>query len=371
MMVEVAIVECDGYEDIKKRVEEAIKLAGGLKTSGKVLIKPNAGSPSPPSKAANTNPLLVAAMVEIIRDHAESVVVGERDGIACSASKCLKKSGIEEAANGSGAEVRLLDDDPQIDVKIDGKRLKSVKLPKTVVECDTIINIPKLKTNSFSLLTLGIKNLMGLIGREDRTRFHRTDLPQLLVDLSRVIKPDLTIIDGVFAMEGQGPVYGNVIDLGLLIAGKDIVATDAVASYVTGFYPEEVDTTRIAAWEGIGTSNMDDIKIVGSDIEVVKKPIKRPLSTLSGMYPNVDVYMGGACKGCYDPLMIIFEGLKLRGELEEMGDIKVIIGKDAPLPDSPGDKTLVIGDCAKEHMDKGLFIEGCPPILDLFKIRLS
>ncbi|MDY6959774.1 MAG: DUF362 domain-containing protein, partial [Halobacteriota archaeon] len=219
--------------------------------------------------------------------------------------------------------------------------------------------------------TLGIKNLMGLIGREDRTRFHRTDLPQLLVDLSRVIKPDLTIIDGVFAMEGQGPVYGNVIDLGLLIAGKDIVATDAVASYVTGFYPEEVDTTRIAAWEGIGTSNMDDIKIVGSDIEVVKKPIKRPLSTLSGMYPNVDVYMGGACKGCYDPLMIIFEGLKLRGELEEMGDIKVIIGKDAPLPDSPGDKTLVIGDCAKEHMDKGLFIEGCPPILDLFKIRLS
>ena len=239
------------------------------------------------------------------------------------------------------------------------------------MECDTLIDIPKLKTNSFTLLSLGIKNLMGLLDRTDRKKIHRTDISQALVDTLKVIKPDLTIVDGVCAMEGQGPVFGDVIELGLLIAGRDIVATDAVSSYVSGFFPEEIDTTRIAAWEGIGTCDLERIEIVGSKIEDVKKVFRRPLSTIEAVFPNVDAYVGCVCRGCYDPLMVTFDGLRLRGKLKKMGRVTVIMGKDAPIPDSFGDKTFIVGDCAKKHKDSGVFIKGCPPLDELFKVNFD
>ncbi|MDY6965661.1 MAG: DUF362 domain-containing protein [Halobacteriota archaeon] len=371
-MPEVAIVESEGYEDVEEKVKETINLIGGrgLKLKGTVVIKPNAGSPLPIKRAANTHPSVVSAVVELVRDHASEVIVVERDAIAAPADVCLARSGIAEAVARSGGELRILDDDPKVRVNIDGKRLKEINLPKTLTEYDLLIDLPKLKTNSFTNLTLGIKNLMGLLDKSDRRKIHRMDISQALVDLLKVIKPDLTLIDGIQAMEGQGPVFGDVVDMGVLIAGKDIVATDAVASYVAGFYPEEIDTTRIAAWEGIGTCSIEDIKIVGSRIEDVRRALKRPLSTIEAMYSNVDVYMGGACKGCYDPLMVVFESFRLKGELEKVGKITVIMGRDAPIPDSFGDKTLIVGDCAEEHKEKGIFIKGCPPLLELFKFRL-
>lgn len=367
-MPEVAIVESESYEDIKGKVKEAINLVGGIKVEGKVVIKPNVGSPLSPKRAANTHPAIVSAVVELVRDHASEVIVVERDAIAAPASVCLKKSGIAEAVAKSGGELRILDDETKVSVKIDGKRLKEIKLPKTLTEYDQLINVPKLKTNSFTHLSLGIKNLMGLLDKGDRRNIHRMDISQALVDLLKVTKPDLTIVDGIHAMEGQGPVFGDLVEMGLLIAGKDIVATDAVTSYVAGFYPEEIDTTRIAAWEGIGTCSIQEIKIVGSKIEDVKRYFKRPLSTIEAMFPNVDVYMGCACKGCYDPLMVIFDGLRLKGELQKKGKITVIIGRNAPIPDSYGDITLIVGDCAEKHSGKGIFVKGCPPLLELFKL---
>ena len=370
-MQKVAVVKCTGYEDIKDRIKEAIGLIGGFEPKGNVVIKPNAGSPLSPKRAANTHPAIVSAVVELVRDHCSEVIVVESEAIAAPAKVCLEKSGIKEAVLKSGGELRILDDDPKINVKIDGKRLKEIKLPKTIVDCDTLIDIPKLKTNSFTLLSLGIKNLMGLLDRTDRNKIHRSEISQALVDVLKVTKPDLTIVDGVCAMEGQGPVFGDAIDLGLLIAGSDIVATDAVSSHVSGFFPEEVDTTRIAAWEGIGICDLEKIKVVGSKIEDVKIVFRRPLSTIEAVFPNVDAYVGCVCKGCYDPLMVTFDGLRLRGKLKKMGKVTVIMGKDAPVPDSFGDKTFIVGDCAKKHKDSGVFIGGCPPLKELFKINFD
>ncbi|MHC1585708.1 MAG: DUF362 domain-containing protein [Candidatus Syntropharchaeia archaeon] len=360
-MGDVALVRCNGYGNVRERIEKCLDLIGGFKLKGDfVLIKPNVGFPIP---HANTNPAVVSALVEFFLDAgADEVIVGEGKSFSAPTSVCMKKSGMEDAVKKAGGKIRLLEKDRLIKIGVGGKRIKEVYLPETVVECDVLINVPKLKTNSFTKLTLGIKNLIGFVPMETRKKFHRTDLSQSLVDLLKVIRPDLTIIDGVVAMEGQGPALGKTVDLHALVAGMDIVAVDSVASLIAGFDPWEIDTIRIAEWEGIGKLG----KIRGERVEKLKKIFKRPISAIEGMYENVNVYMGAACVGCIDPTMIAFNGLKRRGILSEIGEINVIIGKDPPLPDEGKNPVIIIGDCAKEHAEKGFFIPGCPPLMEVF-----
>ena len=105
-MKKVAVVKCAGYEDIKTRVKEAIELIGGFEPKGMVVIKPNAGSPLTPKRAANTHHAVVSAVVELTRDYASEVIVVESEAIAAPADVCLKKSGIEEAVLKSGGRAQ-------------------------------------------------------------------------------------------------------------------------------------------------------------------------------------------------------------------------------------------------------------------------
>jgi ferredoxin len=140
---------------------------------------------------------------------------------------------------------------------------------------DLILNIPKLKTHELTLITCGIKNMFGCVPGLHKVNYH-LDAPSpeefsgALVDLFEKIKPALTIVDAVTAMEGQGPANGELRDLGLILASKDTVALDAVCSKITGFEPLDILTTKIAYQRGLGEADLEKIEICGADLPVFK-----------------------------------------------------------------------------------------------------
>ncbi len=348
-----------------RRLCESLELEKLVGRGDTVFIKPNAGSPTRPDREACTRPEAVAALVRIVREMgAKRVVVGDHDALAASAEFCFQRIGLY-ACREAGAEVVSLAKEPHEEVEVaGGKAVKRILYPKIALECDVFINFPKLKTNTFTTLSLGMKNLFGLVRREDRPRYHREEFDQALADLLKIRKPDLTIVDGVYAMEGQGPVFGTPVFVGTLIGGFDVVAVDAVASAIAGVDPWEIDAIRIAHSEGLGEGCLEEIE-TNAPLSEVSKPLKRPTRFLHARYPNVDVYLGGACRGCIDPIMTSLDGLDRAGLLPKAGRITVIAGKNPPTPIEYGDVVLVVGDCAQEYRDKGYFIPGCSPVLNL------
>jgi len=130
-----------------------------------------------------------------------------------------------------------------------------------------------MKTHSDTQVTLGLKNMFGLLPDTPKSKYHNLGIDEVIVDINSLCKPSLTIIDGFVAMEGSGPVSGQPIEMGLVIAGKDVVSTDTIASKVMGFDPYEIDHIKKAAKKGLG--EMKNIKVLGEDLNKVKRIFKK------------------------------------------------------------------------------------------------
>jgi uncharacterized protein (DUF362 family) len=150
--------------------------------------------------------------------------------------------------------------------------LGSITVPRIVTE-SAVISAAKLKTHTSTKVTLGMKNMFGLLPDKFKGKYHMNGISKVIVDINTVIKPALTVIDGFVAMEGRGPSDGDPVKMDLIIAGKDVVATDATAARVMGFDPMEISHIRTAYKKGLG--NINDIEIVGSKLEEVKREFKK------------------------------------------------------------------------------------------------
>jgi uncharacterized protein (DUF362 family) len=153
------------------------------------------------------------------------------------------------------------------------KTLRKIKVPRLVVE-SAIISAAKMKTHSETKVTLGMKNQFGLIPEKFKAKYHLRGMHKVITDINKVLPPTLTVVDGFVAMEGRGPARGNPIKMNTILAGGDPVAVDATASRVMGFDPWTIPHIRMAYEEGLG--EIDDIHILGDDIESVKKKFKHP-----------------------------------------------------------------------------------------------
>jgi uncharacterized protein (DUF362 family) len=145
-------------------------------------------------------------------------------------------------------------------------------VPRIVTE-SAIISAAKLKTHASTKVTLGMKNMFGLLPDKFKGKYHARGISKVVVDINTVLKPALTLIDGFVGMEGKGPTDGTPIKMDLIIAGKDVVATDATAARVMGFDPMEISHIRRAYEKGLG--NIENIEIVGSKLEDVRQVFKR------------------------------------------------------------------------------------------------
>lgn len=247
--------------------KKAIEAFGGMKKVVKqgqtVIVKPNIGWNVTPERAANTNPHLVGEIVkECLRVGAKEVYVV--DHTADVWTKCYKNSGIEKATKDAGGKmVPGNNERDYVTVTIPGaKRLKKTKMHDLILNTDVLINVPVLKHHVSTKMSLGMKNLMGVVW--DRQWWHKNDLHQCIADFASYLRADLTIVDGYRIMKRNGPMgvsEEDVVTQKALLLGKDPVALDAASAKMFGKDPSDIGYIRLSHEMGIGSADLSKMKI--------------------------------------------------------------------------------------------------------------
>ncbi len=254
-------------------VQKAFEMFGGIskfvKKGNVVVLKPNIGWDRVPEQAATTNPEVVAEIVRLcLKAGASKVKVFDR---TCNqAKRCYLRSNIEKAASAAGADVSHIYDQKFQKVSIpNGKELKSWEFYRDALKADVFINIPIAKHHSLCRVTLGLKNMMGIIGG-NRGKIHN-HFDVKIVDLNTVIKPQITILDAVRVLMDNGPQGGNLNDvkeMNTIIAGVDPIAVDAYGAVLFGLNPEDLGFLREAQSRGLGKIELKNLKIEKVDLKV-------------------------------------------------------------------------------------------------------
>lgn len=238
------------------------------------LIKVNFITEEKWDTGATTDPVVVEAIIKKLKSLPMQVCVVESDATMTNADKAFEFTGMKEMSDRNGVQclnLRHLKDRVKIDIP-SGETLKSIKVPRIVTE-SAIISAAKLKTHMSTGVTLGMKNMFGLLPDKFKGKFHAKGISKVIVDINTVLKPALTVIDGFVGMEGRGPSGGTPVKMDLIITGKDVVGTDATACRVMGFEPMEIAHIRKAYQKGLGSAY--DIEILGSKLEDVARVFKR------------------------------------------------------------------------------------------------
>ncbi len=242
----------------------------------RVLIKPNCVVPKPPSSGVTTD----ARVVEGIIDFAKAcgvvdITIGE--GGNPGTETAFEVTGLRAVATRQKVRLVNLNTDEGVDVTIpEGTALRRVRVARTVLESTCIVNVPKLKIHHMAQVTLAIKNLMGAIVGNRGAIMHAT-IDEKLVDLASVIRPKLHVIDGLVGAE-MDETHGRPVPMDLLIAGRDVVAVDAVGAAVMGLDPQTVRHLRLAAARGLGVGDLKDIDVLGEPIHSVMKTFSQDLA---------------------------------------------------------------------------------------------
>jgi uncharacterized protein (DUF362 family) len=240
---------------------KAVELLGGMNRMVKpgqiVAIKPNMSWARPPELAANTNPEVVAEVVKMCLEvGARKVWVFDRT--IDDPVKSYQISGIAKAAGMAGAEVPYVEERLCETVKIeDGFQLKEYKFYRPALEADLLINIPVLKRHHLTLVSMGFKNMMGLVG-DERSRFHGS-FDKMIVDIHRVLRPRLTILDANRALLQNGPQGGSIADafsMKTVIAGVDPVLVEMAGAKLIGANPKSLPFLKLAEQAGLGSTDL-------------------------------------------------------------------------------------------------------------------
>ena len=261
-------------------VARAIQLAGGLDgivhDGDHVVIKPNltwVKKPANPKAGVTTDIRVTAAVIDAVRKAADCrVTIAEAGGTTTKV--VFDAYGYTTMARERGVPLVDIRGDERMTVWNDKMHHPEYTFPKTVRTCDVFIDVPVLKTHQLSGVTVGMKNLYCLLP-EPKGLFH-DEADEALCDMATIRKPDMVIVDGLVGMEGNGPIDGEPITMNLVIAGKDLVAVDAVATAVMGHDPATVSHIQLAHARGLGECDLSKIEIRGEPIEKVRKVFKAP-----------------------------------------------------------------------------------------------
>lgn len=225
-MSRVKIIKISDY---KKDIKEIFSdLNFKINPGEKVLIKPNLVMPREADSGVTTNLRLIAALVEILKDNQAIPILAEGVGYEFN-SQTFSILGIDQLAKNHNIQFIDCRNCQTFSKKVSGRIFKKIELPKILEEVDKIINVPKLKTHVLTGISCGMKNLIGLLPLSERRKMHLSGLSKSIVELNLIIPTDLTIVDASVIMSGQGPAFGDRVELGYLLAGKDVFQVDLEA----------------------------------------------------------------------------------------------------------------------------------------------
>jgi len=274
----VSVIRCDGYENeaVYRAVKRAVDLVGGIEgfvsRNDRVLIKPNLLSAKTPDRAALTHPAVLEAVVRLVQEAGATPLVGDSPAIG-STRACAEKGGFGPVLKKYG--VPLLPFERPAVIKNPAGALKTFERARAALEVDKIINLPKLKTHGQMIMTMAVKNTFGLVPGVRKTQWHLRignnpgHFARMLVDLHYKAAPVLSVMDAVVAMQGNGPGSGDPVDLGLIVAGADASAIDAVTCRIVGLTPSLLYTLAEAKRAGRGTTDLSAITVLGENLHDV------------------------------------------------------------------------------------------------------
>ena len=267
----VAVAKGKTGELVKKAVDALGGIQKFVKQGDRVVLKANMGFPNPPEWGTTTHPEIVKAAAQLcLEAGAQRVIVIDhplRDGMVCK-----EKSGIGAALEGVKGVVVALLEDPKFyqDTPIpNGKQLKTASIAKEVLRANCLINIPTAKSHDACGVSLGIKNLMGLVW--DRQFMHeQVELNQAIADLLLVIKPHLTIVNAVYALVTNGPSGpGKTDELNTVVASADPVAADSYTVGIARWYNKEFKGSQVKHIKNAFDMGLGEIDVDKMDVKIV------------------------------------------------------------------------------------------------------
>ena len=251
-------------EDLVRR---ALAALGGMEQfvskGSRVIIKPNiCVAYHTYEYAATTNPWVVAALVRLCLEAGASSVQVMDFPFGGTAQEAYAISGIQEQVEAAGGEMVFMPSFRYTYVDIPGaQKLSKVQIYDDILNADVFINVPIAKTHDLAKLTLGMKNLMGVIyGRQ----YIHSNMGEKLTDLASLIRPELTVVDAIRILTAHGPTGGNLDDvqkIDTIIASSDIVAADSYATRLFGMQPDDISYIQAGAARGLGRSDLSNLRI--------------------------------------------------------------------------------------------------------------
>jgi uncharacterized protein (DUF362 family) len=352
-------------ERVYQMVKEAIDLLGGLETIVRpgqtVALKPNVVTGTLSGPGVTTDKRVVEALIRLCNEAgAGKVKVVEGAGYFTETSKALELSGIKALAEEHGAEVVDVDRDEHVELAVrDPLITPTIMVSREFMDADVRINLPVMKTHDQLEVTLGVKNLKGVLPRYMKRNFHKIGVVKGILDLSKTVPVDLTVLDCIVAMEGLGPSFGPKVELNTVMASRDVFSLDRVASKVMGFDASELDYLVEAAEHGL--TDLDaEVEVVGEPVSSFTHRFERA-PTGTDFAEGVTVISEGACSACHGTIHSVIYDLEQMNKMGEIRDLFIVVGENAEVPDDLPNTPLIMGTCLRRCEDKGRFVEGCPP----------
>jgi uncharacterized protein (DUF362 family)/Pyruvate/2-oxoacid:ferredoxin oxidoreductase delta subunit len=288
-MAKVSIVRCEDYEreNVYNAVKRSVDLLGGIgsfvKTGMSVLIKPNLLSARIPEDAVDTHPEVVRAVVRLVKGAGGVPMIGDSPGgYGENVNEIFQKSGMRSIADEEGVEL----------IKFSSSRfVEGIPVARHVFDCDYMISVPKLKTHSITVITAAIKNVFGTVPGLFKAECHsmaprENEFAKTIAKVYSISKPDISIVDAIVAMEGDGPSSGEPRSMNFVMAGEDAVAIDSCIAKIIGLRPEEIFVTKEACQMGLGETNFHNIEICGDGLkDFIAKDFKLPQTTALKIVP--------------------------------------------------------------------------------------
>lgn len=268
-------------DSLSSDLEKVLSLSGLLdriEKSNWVILKPNLVTDKPEYIAlgANTSVEVLETLLSVLADHGCRVGIGESETGTPAKGRRLRlaweRMGLQALADRFGAELLNFSELPSRPVPFEQGGVRSLDLPEAVLDCDLLIDIPKIKTHKYAILTCSMKNLYGLIPEPRRVIYHRW-LHEIVAELTSIVAPRcVALVDGLIGMEGNGPLYGAPVDLDLLLAGDNLWAVDRTVCDLIGVTSDNVRYLKIG--ERMGLPGEGGIEVVGDSLEECRRPFK-------------------------------------------------------------------------------------------------
>jgi uncharacterized protein (DUF362 family) len=357
--------------EVVEAVRHAVELIDGLSAldpGATVLIKPNLVKPSPSGSGIITDARVTEAVVQAVLAHnPERITIGEGSSVGydlpgrVDSLTAMEVSGTADVARRHGLPMVDLNRDEPVEVHApDAYVMATFNVARTAYEADFIVDLPVLKTHGRTGITCGLKNMKGVLPGYEKRRTHTLGLDRGIVDLNRVMKPHLTVVDGLVGLAGTHTRAEDRMALACIVASTDVVAVDAVCATLMGFDVDEILHVRLADEAGLGEADLDRIQIYGERIAAIARPFLPYAEAARRRFGSATIIEKASCTGCYGEMESAFFYLEKAGFTDRLKELVLVMGTPDEVPDLEG-TPVIVGKCPSDHKHLGIWVPGCPP----------